>query len=247
MDHLNTLFHQIFFYMHAYSNVSLALSLLIFGFPGYYIFTSSVRNRYFNLSNKDASYPRFIIQRITGVIFYGLIPLAFFYYFQPLDLQHYGLNLNNLLQSFMWIGIFLPPFLLLNYYNAPSKANLRNYPQIRIRHWSYPDLMINFFTWIIYLFAYELFFRGLLLFSLYGAFGFTTAIIVNVILYALVHIPKGVKETIGSLPFGLLLCFITIDTGSIFAAFILHAMMAVSCEFFSIRAHPDMALKKKGL
>jgi membrane protease YdiL (CAAX protease family) len=247
MDYLNTVFHQIFFYLHAYSNVSFALGLLIFGFPGYYIFTSSMRNRYFNLSNKDASYPKFIIQRITGFIFYGLIPLFFFYYFQPPDLQHYGFNLNNLPQSLIWIGIFMPPILLINYFNASREINLRNYPQIRIRQWSFLDLSINFFTWFLYLFAYELFFRGFLLFSLYGAFGLTTAVTLNIILYALVHIPKGRKEMIGSLPFGLVLCLITLDTGSIFAAFMLHGMMAVTCEFFSIRANPEMTLIKKRL
>ena len=50
--------------------------------------------------------------------------------------------------------------------------------------------------WFIYLFGYELLFRGILLFPLVAAIGVWPAIGVNIALYSATHIPKGVEETI---------------------------------------------------
>lgn len=98
----------------------------------------------------------------------------------------------------------------------------------------------NAFTWIAYLFGYELMFRGLLLFTTVEFMGAWPAIILNTALYALVHIPKNLEETIGAVPLGLLLCLITLSTGTFWVAFGVHVCLALSNFFFSLRNHPEM-------
>jgi membrane protease YdiL (CAAX protease family) len=94
--------------------------------------------------------------------------------------------------------------------------------------------------WILYLTGYEFLFRGLLLFSCLEAFGMWPAVVINLALYAALHLPKGLKEATAAIPFGALLCYLTLESGSIIPAIIIHSVQAVSCEFFCILRNPDM-------
>ncbi len=114
------------------------------------------------------------------------------------------------------------------------------YPQIRDNPWTIKTVVINAGSWLAYLIAYEFLFRGLVLFTLYSALGFWPAIVITTSLYVLVHIPKGLKESIGAIPFGLVLGLITLEAGSIWPAFFIHAILALSTDHFALRAHPDM-------
>jgi membrane protease YdiL (CAAX protease family) len=133
--------------------------------------------------------------------------------------------------------------LIGNFFVAGSKENLEQYPQIRISNWSYKSLAVSSITWVLYLTGYEVMFRGLLLFSVYHEFGINTAISLNVLLYALVHLPKGKRETIGSVPLGFILCVLAIHTGSFLVPLLFHIIMALSNDYFAIRKNPDMRIK----
>jgi len=158
---------------------------------------------------------------------------------------NYGLNFNQLQTSLSWTAFLGLIIIVANYFLTGKKQNLKNYPQIRLRYWTADKILVNSLTWIIYLFGYELMFRGLLLFSFYYAYGTFVAIFVNCVLYSLVHIPKGKKETFGAIPLGIILSFITLETGSIFVAFVFHVIMALSNDHFAIKAHPSMTYNPK--
>lgn len=87
-----------------------------------------------------------------------------------------------------------------------------------------------------FLICYEWFFRGCLLFSCVYIFGTTTAIIINLALYALIHSFNGKKEMIGSIPFGLILCVFTVWYQSVWPAIFLHLLLSLSYESFLL--HP---------
>ncbi|MEZ5021390.1 MAG: CPBP family intramembrane glutamic endopeptidase [Bacteroidales bacterium] len=61
-------------------------------------------------------------------------------------------------------------------------------------------------------------FRGVLLFGLAKPLGPVVATAVNVILYSAAHIPKGKGETLGAIPFGMVLCILTLVSGTIWIA-----------------------------
>ncbi|KXB08700.1 hypothetical protein AKJ55_00490 [candidate division MSBL1 archaeon SCGC-AAA382M17] len=247
MNNILKICNQLFLYNAEYTNVSLAIILLILGFAGYHYVSLFLKDRLNRWKKLEITFTSTIVQRLTGFVFFGLIPLIIFTSIRNISFQKYGFNIQNLDQSFIWLGIFIPLILLINYFMASKEINLQNYPQIRIKNWSTKFLIINFITWLIYLFAYEAFFRGFLLYSFYYTFGISTSIVVNIILYAMAHLPKGSREMIGSIPFGLVLCMITINTGSFLPAFLIHGIMAISYEFFSIKAHPEMSIKNKSL
>jgi membrane protease YdiL (CAAX protease family) len=95
----------------------------------------------------------------------------------------------------------------------------------------------------LYLLGYEIMFRGFLLFSCLNEMNILSAIAINISIYALIHIPKGFKEVAGSLPLGILLCLMTIYTGTIWAAFMTHGILALSNEWFSLKYHPEISIK----
>ena len=145
----------------------------------------------------------------------------------------------------LWSGILGSIIIGVNLFVASTPQNIRVYPQIRLRSWNAKELTLNFASWFVYLLGYEFMFRGILLFSFYDSYGAAVAITVNCIMYALVHIPKGAKETIGAIPLGFILSVICLYTESFFVAFFFHIIMAFSNDYFAIKANPFMEIKNK--
>jgi len=227
----------------------LTLLLLSVGFLGYH-FMGLYLMRLSAGAHAPECQTRFrahVLRRLVGLALLGLLPLGVFRYIFQLPFTQYGINLSHINHTAIWILGLLPVIVGINYYIAGKPANLRQYPQVRLTRWRFKELLINFFSWTLYLLGYEMLFRGFLLFALLHAFGLPLAVGINVAVYALVHLPKGWRETLGAIPFGLLLCLISLTTGSFLAAFVLHAMMALSNEFFAIKAHPDMQIKSNRL
>ena len=84
---------------------------------------------------------------------------------------------------------------------------------------------------LLFLISYEWFFRALLLTNLSLWVGTGYGIVINVLLYALVHIHKSKKEIIGCLPFGLLMCVFTVWWQSVWPAIIFHLQIAIVNEW----------------
>jgi membrane protease YdiL (CAAX protease family) len=84
----------------------------------------------------------------------------------------------------------------------------------------------------IFLVIYECFFRGLLLFISTIAFGTTAAIAINIFLYAGIHSFNGRNEMLACVPFGLVVCGITIWYQSILPAIALHLALALVNEIY---------------
>jgi len=87
--------------------------------------------------------------------------------------------------------------------------------------------LLNTLVWTGYLAAYEFMLRGLLFFPLLSHVGRLPAVAINIVLYAALHIKKGRLETAGALPFGALLCVVTLLTHSIWPAFLIHLNLAL--------------------
>ena len=80
---------------------------------------------------------------------------------------------------------------------------------------------------LLFLLAYEVFFRGVLFWYSLQFTNLVNAIIINLFFYALIHITESKKEILGSIPFGLVLCLFTYYSGSIWPAFIIHASLSI--------------------
>jgi membrane protease YdiL (CAAX protease family) len=199
--------------------------------------------RHFN--RETASVRKVLLHRWSGTILYGFVPLLVVLLGFDMPVSRFGLNADSLARTMIWWVPVAVLIIALNSFAVKSKQHLSQYPQIRASQWNSGLIILSALSWITYLAGYEFIFRGFLLFSCLESFGFWPAIVINISLYSLVHLPKGYRETIGSVIFGFLLCYATILLGSCWFAFLTHITLALSNEWFSLAYHPEMNLVKK--
>lgn len=225
--------------IHDQTGISIWVALIIATISlAVYFLTLSYLDRITERDSENASNESTIyFKRGIGVVTFGFFPLVTILFFPVSVVDDFGLTLPQPGNSGIWFLVLALFIIPLGIYWAKTPGNLDMYPQIRASHWT-PRLYVwSALSWAAYLLGYEFFFRGFLLFTFYSAFGAVPAIIINVIIYALAHLPKGKVETIGAIPYGVILCIATLTTGSIWVAFGAHVAMAWTNEWASIYYH----------
>jgi membrane protease YdiL (CAAX protease family) len=224
-----------------------AIILTAAGFSLYWFIAMSpaVKSRFFVKAQEEKAWMHYVVfQKLTGVLFLGVIPAIVIFTTTDFSADDLGLNLNGLNQSLWYSGIMSALILMLNYFATNKPDRLKDFPQMRVASWTYKLLIINALSWTAYLIAYEFLFRGILLFLCYSAYGFWPSVAINLALYSTTHIPKGAGETFGTFPYGLLLCYVSISTGSILVAIVTHLIMAISNDLFSIHHNAEMKFSR---
>lgn len=230
----------------SYLESVLAMALVTVGFSIYHFVSVSdkTKNRFYSKYGEEKGNTKMIhFTRYLGAMTIGIIPAIILVLATGKSLADYGLKFQNGLTSFYWIAGIACIVIPMNFVNSKKDKNLAFYPNVREKVWSKKLVVMNAFSWCAYLFGYEFMFRGLLLFSTAALIGDWPAIALNVAFYALVHVPKNLEETIGAIPLGILLCLITLTTGTIWVAFFVHITLALSNFFFSLRHHPEMSVR----
>ena len=218
------------------------------GFACYYFLSlnKSLSSKFWKFNpNLDDHVKNIVLQRFWGLLFLGGISSLIVLVFPNGSLGDSGLRFHFHTAPPWWSFLVVPVILLAGFFNASNPGNLALYPQIRVKDWTPGILALSSISWIVFLVAYEFLFRGFLLFASLEVMGPVAAIALNCSLYAFAHFYKGPVETFGAIPLGILLCYITLLTGNIWSAVIIHTVMALSNEWYSIRANPDLKLRIK--
>lgn len=221
----------------------IALTVVIAGFPLYYFIGFSSLTRKW-MKTDSGSVSRILFQHCLGASIFGGIPLVYMLSGEVDSLQSVGLGGAQTVDLY-WILLLSAIIIPLTYYSAKTETNLEQYPLIREHVWSPGMLALSALGWMLYLSSYELLFRGFLFFTSLAVIGLWPAILLNTLLYSLVHLPKGKREILGAIPLGFVLCLITYSTGTIVTAVIIHIIMALSNEWFSITFHPAIKIVHK--
>ena len=190
------------------------------------------------LGNEQAQEVKIYLQRGVGVLVFGVVPAIVFFVWLGRKGADFGWSARWSALDVWWTLGLSVLALPLSYFGARKAESLDMYPEIRRPVWGRRTLLLSAFSWVAYLIAYELIFRGFLLFSCYRAFGLGAAIAVNTAIYALVHVPKRLTEGIGAIVLGSILCVATLQTGTIWVAVLVHVVLSLSNEWFSLRNHP---------
>lgn len=219
-----------------------ALAVTTFGFIAYlYIVSPRFTLRILKLEMGKPL--QVYVQRLVGAFIYGILPVIIILISGKESFGEFGIKAPTgatYLYTLALSVLILP----MNYLNAPKPANLNVYPQIREGRWSLGLILGSAISWIIYLTGYEFLFRGFLFYTSLNIIGLWPAIILNTAIYSLVHLPKGFKEMAGAIPLGMVLCYLTYLTGSIWVAVFTHIILALSNEWFSLYKHPEMIIKR---
>jgi len=109
------------------------------------------------------------------------------------------------------------------------KKKLKDHTQIsqykNNQGWKY------FIIRVVFLLAYEFFFRGVIFFTFLENNGLIIAIVITTLLYVLIHIFDSKQEILGAIPFGIVLCLFSYFTNSIWMAFLIHITLSAVYEF----------------
>ncbi len=187
----------------------------------------------------------FMMQKFYGFLMLGVIPWLLFHPFFKINTTGH-VPVSFLPVNTGWLMVILVPIVVVLIFFSARNSNLYSrFPVIRRKEWGITDIVTSITGWGIYLLGYEYLFRELLLFTVAESYGIPLAIAVNVALYSSFHLPNGKNETLGAIPFGLVLCLVSLQTGSFVMAFLLHFTLSVSSEVFSIIHNPEMSFKLK--
>lgn len=211
--------------------------------------SEKIKNAYVQKYGEEKASEKFIIfTKWLGGIVMGVLPLIGCLIVIPeWGLAEYGLTFRSdtLLAQLVWTLGISALVIPLASISARKPKNLVNYPQIRMKEWDRSLIIRNALAWAVYLLGYEFLFRGVLLFPLVDSIGLWPAIAVNIALYSGTHIPKGLDETIGAIPLSIVLCILTMQTGTIWIAFFVHLAMAWTNSFTALKHHPEMKVIKR--
>ena len=194
-----------------------ALCTLAVGFLTYLVIYLSPKIQE-NLNAKYGhNYGRYywvIITKLAGFILLGVIPALIIVCYLKKPLSEFGAGPITSSKTWPWMLICSAIVLVLNIAQGRRSKHYNIYPLIRFKKWNGKILAVSLITSTLFIIGYEFMFRGFLLYACLPLMGAWVAIAVNVIIYAFAHIHKGLTETIGSIPFGILLCYITLTTGN---------------------------------
>lgn len=233
-------------------NEVLLLSLIIasIGFILWYVFSSSLRLpiRYQIMYDANPPYVSRILRRRTlAVLIYALIPLfiiRFTSWVSCATLQDLNIHFtwNKEVAMYTMAGVFIA--LLLSLLTTPKTASLEIYPELRIRFWRPRILITSALSWVMYILAYEFFYRGLLFQSLRFHMNDGLAIAACTALYSLTHYFKLNRLTTASILYSVAACYVVLRTGSLWPPIITHLVLCLATEWLSIRHHMEMYVRK---
>lgn len=186
---------------------------------------------------------QFITHKVLGIFFMGILPSFIVYLLLPNATQYFGLGFQNIGLSCLYIcGLMsiLLPFMILTSKKIDSQ---KVYPPLRLKTWTRPITLFDGLLWALYLLSYEILFRGLLLFICAEHLGVPLAITISIALYAATHTPKGAKESFGAIPLGFLFSVMTFHTGTIWAAFVIHFLLAFVNDLLHVHHSEEMAFE----
>jgi membrane protease YdiL (CAAX protease family) len=225
---------SVFFHDEILALIAYVLLYLTYYFGSDFAFVKKFRARF--KESADDFEQSIYFRRTMGFFLLGVVPflLTLFFFDQPITA--YGIGFPSGQYAILW---FLIPTAVLvsgSIFRSSKGIDTAYYPEVRKKVWTRRRTIQNALFWAVYLLGYEFAIRGVVFFSSLYAFGLWPAIIINSVIYSLIHIFKGVKEAFGAFFLGILFCLITYYTNSIWIAFLIHLAIAVINDVKAVHA-----------
>lgn len=162
------------------------------------------------------------IKHLIGIVLFGIL------FFVLIPELHYLITLIEIPRLLLLIIILIIMFLSVYISKlAVQKHVVQHRPG---SHYGFSDLWSYLIIRFAFLFSYEYFFRGVILFKFLEFSTLFQAVLYSTILYVFIHIFDSKKEILGAIPFGFALCLITYYTNSIWYAFFIHLALSAVYE-----------------
>lgn len=176
-----------------------------------------------------ASHFSIISESVDAVLLFLIIPLMIGVLILKKDLKNFGFNLGNLKIGLVAGLFFSLVAIILVYLAVRYSAHLNMY---------YANEKLNLkivMETIIYMFSWEFFLRGFLLFGLKDNIGPVKANIVQTLLFFIAHWNKAPLEFYSTLATGMLFGYIAFRSRSFWPIVLIHTVIYISVVFFTIK------------
>lgn len=172
------------------------------------------------------------IHFLSAALLLGAAPLAVARSLCGIPLQELGLGLGRWREGLLWMAVGVPIAVLAGWIASGSPAMAAVYPldrSVTPDLWSFaPHAARN----LLYFAAWEVLFRGVLLFGLRAASGAGQANATQTGLSVVAHFGRPMTETFSAIPAGMAFGWISLRVRSIWYVAIIHWVVGMSMDWF---------------
>lgn len=196
-------------------------------------------NRLFDDKGIATGRQMLMVLHLSGIILFGILPVCLLDL--PLKQIVFGKSTANDLQVIVTsvlvlISVCISPVV------AEKKFSMMKSHLSPVRFLNNGFILNYFIVRIIFLCAYEIWFRGIVLRDCSDQFGVPAAIVLTTALYVFLHSVNGKEEMRGCVPLGLLLCILCIWTEAAWPAIVLHISFAISYELHIVKRINNLSI-----
>ena len=218
------------------ATVILLASALLLTLHRYYTRRSFFKRHfgeYFDYGPLSESYPYYYWFLTTAVTLL-LVPVLVAQFGTKERLKHYGFQLGN--QKLGWrvtgaAWILMIPVIILAVIVYPPFVE--KYPLSKVVAGSWQAFLPYQLAYGVYMFSWEFFFRGFMLFGLERKFG-NYSILIQTIPFAVMHYSKPLPEALGSIIAGVLLGVLALETRTFIYGAAIHWLVAMTMDIVAV-------------
>ena len=218
------------------TTVILLASALLLTLHRYYTRRSFFRNHfaeYLGSGPLAESYPYYYWFLTTAVTLF-LIPVLVARFGTTERLKDYGFQLGNgklgwRITGAAWV-LMIPVVILAVVVYPPFLAK---YPLCKVIAKSWQTFLPYQLAYGVYMFSWEFFFRGFMLFGLERKFG-NYSILIQTIPFAVMHYSKPLPEALGSIIAGVLLGVLALETRTFIYGAAIHWLVAMTMDIVAV-------------
>lgn len=170
----------------------------------------------------------------------GVVPVALarvLFGLRPIAL---GLGPGRVREGLTWLAIGLPLAVVAGRVGADSVAIRAVYPLDPALLPDMGHLAPHAARQLLYFAAWEVLFRGVLLFGLRDRIGAAPANLVQTALSVVAHFGRPLDETLAAVPAGLVFGWVDLRVGSVWYVAIIHWVVGVTLDWFALGMGPGL-------
>jgi membrane protease YdiL (CAAX protease family) len=168
---------------------------------------------------------------LAGVLL-GVCPVLLARFAGGVPLARLGLGPGRPARGLAWLGVGVPLAVLAGYIGAGSASVRQVYPLDGTLTSAPSAFVPHALLQFLYFGAWEVLFRGVLLFGLRDRLGSGPSNLVQTALSVVAHFGRAWDETIAALPAGLLFGWVDLRVGSVWYVAVVHWVVGVSLDWF---------------
>jgi membrane protease YdiL (CAAX protease family) len=162
----------------------------------------------------------------------GIVPVVLARLVWRMPLGSLGLGLGCRRRGLAWLALGVPLAVIAGAMGAGSTAVRAVYPLDPTLSTAAGPFLAHALTQFLYFAAWEVLFRGVLLFGLRQRLGDGPANLVQTALSVTAHFGRPLDETLAALPAGLLFGAVDLRIGSVWYVAMVHWVVGVSLDWF---------------